>query len=83
MLIACANNEVDVITEYVLKHFGVAAKFVQVGLLIEEFNDLHVHINLYNMELKLESAPVIKKVTTISTGQDVLNTKACFESFAP
>lgn len=75
MLISCANNEVDVTTEYVLNHLGVAAKFVQVDLLIDELKDLHVHVNLYNMELKLKSALIIKKVTAISTIQDVLNTK--------
>ena len=83
MLTSCANNEVDVTTEYVLKQLGVAAKFVQVDLLIEELKDLHVHINLYNMELKLESTPVIKKVTAISTMQDVLNTKPVSKASLP
>ena len=83
MLISCANNEVYVTTEYVLKQLGVAAKFVQVDLLMEELKDLHVHINLYNMELKLESAPVIKKVTAISTIQDVLNTKPVSKASLP
>jgi hypothetical protein len=61
MLISCADNETDVTTEYVIKHLGVAAKFVKVYLLIEELKELHVHINLYNMELKLASMSVIKK----------------------
>ena len=83
MLISCANNEVYVTTEYVLKQLGIAAKFVQVDLLIEELKDLHVHINLYHVELKLESAPVIKKVTAISTIQDVLNTKPVSKASLP
>ena len=72
MLISCANNEVYVTTEYVLKQLGVAAKFVQVDLLIEKLKDLHVHINLY-----------IKKVTAISTIQDVLNTKPVSKASLP
>lgn len=83
MLISCANNEVDVTTEYVIKHLGVAKKFVQVNLLVEELKDLHVHINLYNMELKLESMPIIKKVTAISTIQGVLNTKPVSKASLP
>ena len=83
MLISCANNEVDVTTEYVLNHLGVAAKFVQVDLLIDELKDLHVHVNLYNMEMKLKSALIIKKVTAISTIQDVLNTKLVSKASLP
>ena len=66
-----------------VKTTWLAAKFVQVDLLIEELKDLHVHINLYNMELILESAPVIKKVTAISTIQDVLNTKPVSKASLP
>ena len=40
MLISCANNEVGVTSEYVLKQLDVAAKFVQVGLLIEELKEI-------------------------------------------
>ena len=76
MLISCANSEADVTTEYVIKHLVVAAKFVAVELLIEELKELHVHINLYNMELKLASMPVFKKVTAVSTIQYILNAKA-------
>ena len=67
MLISCANNELDVTTEYVFNHLGVTAKFVQVDLLIDKLKDLYVHVNLYNMELKLKSALITKKVTAIST----------------
>jgi hypothetical protein len=38
---------------------GISPKCVD--LLIEELKELHVQINLYNMELKLASMPVIKK----------------------
>ncbi|CAB4037935.1 Hypothetical predicted protein [Paramuricea clavata] len=65
------------------KHLGVAAKFVQVELLIDELKDLHVHVNLYNMELKLESMPVIKKVTAVSTIQGVFNTKPVSKASLP
>ncbi|CAB4005886.1 Hypothetical predicted protein [Paramuricea clavata] len=44
MLNSCANSEADVTTEYVIKHLGIAAKFVAVDLLIEELKELHVHI---------------------------------------
>ena len=81
MLISCADNETDVTTEYVIKHLGVAAKFVKVYLLIEELKELHVHINLYNMELKLAS--VIKKVIAVSTNQDILNAKAVSKASLP
>jgi hypothetical protein len=83
MLISCADNETDVTTEYVIKHLGVAAKFVKVYLLIEELKELHVHINLYNMELKLASMSVIKKVIAVSTNQDILNAKAVSKASLP
>jgi hypothetical protein len=41
---------------YVIKHLGVAAKFVKLYLLIEELKELHVHINLYN---KLKNSLII------------------------
>ena len=66
-----------------LNHLGIAAKFVQVDLLIDELKDLHVHVNLYNMELKLKSAPIIKKVPAISTIQDILNTKPVSKASLP
>jgi hypothetical protein len=81
MLTSCANNEADVTTEYAKKHLGVAAKIVD--LLIEELKKLHVHINLYSMELKLASMPVIKKVTAVSTIQDILNAKAVSKASLP
>ncbi len=82
MLIACANK-IDVTTEYVIKHLGVAAKFVREELLIDELKDLHGHVNLYNMELKMEPMPVIKKVTAVSTIQGVLNTKPVSKASLP
>ena len=65
MQTSCASNEVDVTTECVVKDLGVAKIFVQVHLLIEKLKDLHVHINLHNMELKLESMPIIEKTTVL------------------
>jgi hypothetical protein len=46
---------------YVIKHLGVAAKFVKLYLLIEELKELHVHINLYNKELKLSLLPSVSE----------------------
>jgi hypothetical protein len=83
MLISCANSEADVTTEYVIKNLVVAAKFVAVELLIEELKELHIHINLYNMELKLASMPVFKKVTAVSTIQYILNAKAVSKASLP
>ena len=51
--------------------------------MIEELKELHVNINLYNMELKLASMPVIKKVTSVSTIQDILNAKAVSKAPLP
>ena len=44
---------------------------------------MHVQINLYNMELKLASMPAIKKVTAVSTIQDILNAKAVSKASLP
>ena len=73
MLISCANKEVDVTIEYVMKYLCIAAEFVQVAVFVEELKELQVHINLYNMEQQQAGMPCIKKVSTISTIQDVLN----------
>jgi hypothetical protein len=56
-----------------------------VEILIEELKELglHVHINLYNMELKLASMPVFKKVTAVSTIQYILNANAVSKASLP